>query len=148
VDFESKAFWGVGNGWAITGITRVIKALPESMSETRIRFEGYVREAIDGCLKHMRDDGLFHYVLDDPNTFIDTNPAQAIAYAIFRGVKAGWLDNSYLEPANKMRYAVHKKVDELGVVRDVSGAPTFDHQGIAPEAQAFFLLMEAAAEDV
>ena len=63
-------------------------------------------------------------------------------------MKAGWLDNSYLESANKMRCAVHKKVDALGVVQDVSGAPTFNYQGIAPEAQEFFLLMEAAAEDL
>lgn len=148
MDFERKIFWGVGNGWAAAGITRVIKKLPDSMNTERNSLIELVRNLIDGCLSYLRDDGLFHDTLDNPNSFIDTNSAQGVAYAVYRGVSAGWLDASYLKAADRMRAAAHGKVDAYGIVRDVCAAPTFDYQGIAPEAQAFFLLMEAAHMDL
>ena len=67
-----------------------------------------------------------------------------LAYSIFRGVKSAWLASSYLPTAEKMREAAYSKVDEYGFVNDVCGAPFFDSPGRATEGQAFFLLMEAA----
>jgi unsaturated rhamnogalacturonyl hydrolase len=145
--FERKAFWGVGNGWAASGMTRVIRALPASMAADRKRLIGYVREVVDGCLAHRRPDGLFHDVLDDPKTFVETNLAQMLSYAIFRGVKGEWLPKSYLAEAAVMRRAATAKVDALGYVQDVCGSPTFEKPGTATEGQAFFILMEAAARD-
>jgi unsaturated rhamnogalacturonyl hydrolase len=146
--FERKAFWGVGNGWAAAGMTRVISALPEGMTEERKRLVGCVRDVLDGCLKHRRPDGFFHDVVDDPKSFVETNLSQMLSYTIFRGVKGEWLSKSYLKDAAIMRRAVSNKVDALGYVRDVCGSPTFEKPGIATEGQAFFILMEAAARDV
>ncbi|OGO04705.1 MAG: glycosyl hydrolase [Chloroflexi bacterium RBG_13_56_8] len=142
------AFWGVGNGWAAAGLARVIAALPLSMSAERERLIGYAREVIDGCLVHLRSDGLFHDVVDDCASFVETNLAQMLSYTIFRGVTAGWLAASYLDKARRMREAAHSKVDAHGLVQGVCAAPAFDSPGFAPEGQAFFLLMEAAARDV
>jgi unsaturated rhamnogalacturonyl hydrolase len=146
--FERQAFWGVGNGWAAAGMARVIKALPEGMTGERKRLVGYVREVLDGCLKHRRPDGFFHDVVDDPKSFIETNLAQMLSYTIFRGVKGEWLPKSYLKDAEIMRRAASSKVDALGYVRDVCGSPTFEKPGVATEGQAFFILMEAAARDL
>ena len=145
--FERKAFWGVGNGWAAAGMTRVIKALPAGMTGEKKRLVGYVREVVDGCLKHRRPDGFFHDVVNDPKSFVETNLAQMLSYSIFRGVKGGWLPRSYVGEAEIMRRAATDKVDELGYVRDVCGSPTFEKPGVATEGQAFFILMEAAARD-
>ncbi len=146
--YARRAFWGVGNGWAAAGMTRVIHALPREMDETRARLAGYVREVLDGCLAHQCQDGLFHNVVDDPSTFVETNLAQMLAYTIYRGVLSGWLARDYLPAAGRMRAAAHAKVDESGMVRDVCGSPDFDHPGTAAEGQAFFLLMEAAHHDL
>ena len=146
--FERKAHWGVGNGWAAAGMARVVKALPEGMKAERKRLTGYVREVLDGCLKHRRADGLFHDVVDDPKTFAETNLAQMLSYTIFRGVGSGWLPKTYLKDAEIMRGAARNKVDGLGYVQDVCGSPTFEKPGTAAEGQAFFILMEAAARDL
>jgi rhamnogalacturonyl hydrolase YesR len=145
--FERKLFWGVGNGWAAAGMTRVVRALPDSMAKDRKIIEGYIKEVVDGCLKYQREDGLFHNIVDDPSSFVETNTSQMLAYTIYRGIKGGWLDKSYLIHAEKMRRAVHKKVDKFGLVQGVCGAPNFDRSGTATEGQAFFLLMEAAYND-
>ena len=138
------AHWGVGNGWAAAGITRVVRTLTESHTQEKRILAQHVREIIDGCLVHQRADGLFHDVVDQPETFIETNLSQMLAYSIYRGIVGGWLPLTYKAHADKMREAAHQKVDDSGYVQGVCGAPTFDRAGTAPEGQAFFLLMEAA----
>jgi rhamnogalacturonyl hydrolase YesR len=146
-DFYRKDFWGVGNGWAAAGMTRVIRALPKEMTAEKERLVGYMKDVIDGCLIHQRKDGLFHDVVDKPDTFVETNLAQMLAYSIYRSIQGGWLDHSYRKHADRMRKAAHRKVDKFGLVQDVCGAPNFDSPGTAVEGQAFFLLMEAAATE-
>jgi unsaturated rhamnogalacturonyl hydrolase len=140
--------WGVGNGWAAAGIARVIRSLPADMADEKARLAQYCRAGIDGCLTHQRADGLFHNVVDDPTTFVETNLAQMLAYTIYRGAAAGWLPRTYLEAADRMRAAAHQKVDESGLVQGVCGSPEFEYSGTATEGQAFFLLMEAARHDL
>ena len=143
--FARKDFWGVGNGWALAGISRVIRTLPETMTLEKNILIGYVTEGIDGCISYLREDGLFHDIIDNPLSFVETNTSQMVAYTIFRGLQYGWLDKSYLKYAEKMRKAALDKVDEFGFVQGVSASPYFDRPGTASEGQAFFLLMEAAA---
>jgi len=146
--FERKAFWGVGNGWALAGMTRVAHALPESRMKDKEQLHGYIRECIDGCLTYLREDGLFHNIVDEPESFVETNLSQMAAYTIFRGLERGWLPASYLEAAVKMRKAAQGKMDSFGMVRGVCGSPEFDHPGAATEGQAFYILMEAARNDL
>ena len=146
--FINQRYWGVGNGWAAYGMTRVIRALPEAKQKEREELTGYVRDVLEGCLVHMQPDGLFHNVVDDSNTFVETNLSQILAYTIFRGMKGNWLKRDMLDFANKMRQAAYSKVDEHGFVQGVCGAPFFNAPGRATEGQAFFLLMEAAYRDL
>lgn len=146
--FERKLFWGSGNGWAAAGMARVIKALPDSMTTEKMMIAGFIKEVIDGCLKYQRNDHFFHDILDDPSTFTEVNTAQMLSYAMYRGLQGGWLDDSYLKQADQIREAVYQKVDHFGIIRDVCGAPNFNRQGTSTEAQAFFLLMEAAYGDL
>jgi unsaturated rhamnogalacturonyl hydrolase len=147
-DFVRKQFWGVGNGWAAAGMARVIRTLRQRLPQEKKKLVGYLKELIDGCLTYLRPDGLFHDVIDDNSTFVETNAAQMISYSIYRGVEDGYLDNSYLNYACRMREAATRKVDQYGLVQGVCGSPNFDRPGTAPEGQAFFLLMEAAAAAV
>ena len=146
--FKREDFWGVGNGWTAAGLTRVIKLLPENRQDDKKRLIGYVKEVVDGCLKYLREDGLFHNVINKPETFPEVNLSQMISYTIFRGVAAGYLESAYIEKAEKMRKAANEQVDYLGYVQNVCGVPNFDRSYVAPEGQAFYLLMETAAKDL
>jgi len=97
-------------------------------------------------LKWMRPDGYFHDVIDDDTTFVETNLSQMAAYTIYAGMADGWLPENHKETAEKLYEAVRKKIDKYGLVQDVCGAPTFDKPGVAPEGQAFFMLLESAAK--
>jgi unsaturated rhamnogalacturonyl hydrolase len=146
--FISRRFWGGGNGWAAAGLARVIAALPPEMKPDADRLASLHRNLIDGCLAHLRPDGFFHDFVNEPDTFVETNLSQMLAYSIFRAVGGGWLADTYLESARRMRAAACSKVDGHGFVIGVSGAPSFDAPGRSTEGQAFFLLMEAASRDL
>jgi rhamnogalacturonyl hydrolase YesR len=141
-------YWGVGNGWSAAGMTRIIKMLPDSMMTEKKKLIGYTRDVIDGCLKYLRPDGMFHDVVNKPDTFPEVNLSQMLCYSIFRGVASGYLDAIYLKPTEIMRKAANDRVDKLGYVHEVCGLPNFDRSYFAPEGQAFYLLMETAASDL
>src|SRR5512135_1143465 len=83
--FARKASWGVGNGWALAGMTRVIRALPPDRANEREQLITWVRQGVEGCLAFLRPDGLFHDVVNDPSTFVETNLSQMLAYVLYRG---------------------------------------------------------------
>jgi rhamnogalacturonyl hydrolase YesR len=147
-EFVRKDCWGVGNGWSAAGLTRVITVLPDSMKSEKEKLISYVKNIIDGCLAHIREDGLFYNIVDDPKTFVETNLAQMLAYSIYKGIHGGWIDPGYKGKGDKMRQAVHSKVDDLGLVQGVCGSPEFDHPGTATEGQAFFILMEVSYNEL
>ena len=142
--FIRRDAWGVGNGWALAGMARVAALLPADRAAEKDRLVCRVRGLLEAARPLQWPDGLFHDVLDDPASFVEVNFGQMLAYTIYRGVGAGWLDKDWLEPAEKARSAALEAVDRFGVVRGVCGAPRFDRPGAAPEGQAFFILMEAA----
>jgi rhamnogalacturonyl hydrolase YesR len=129
--FENTAFWGVGNGWALAGMTRVVLLLPDSKAEERAMLLAYIQEALDGVLAYMRPDGVFHNVLDDKSSFVETNTAQQVAYTIFRLLNRRLISPEYLPRGLKAREAALSKVDATGLVRGVCGSPTFDARGTA-----------------
>lgn len=145
--FLRKDAWAVGNGWAMAGMARVIALLPEN-HPGRARLIRRVQQLTSAALPCQMADGAFHDVLDDPNTFREVNFAQMLAYTIYRGVKEGWLDASLLSHAEKARAAALAEVDQYSLVRNVCGAPYFDKPGVAPEGQAFHILMEAARKQL
>lgn len=141
--FLRKDAWAVGNGSAMAGMARVIALLPAN-HPGRARLISRVQQLIAAALPHQLPDGAFHDVLDDPSTFREVNFAQMLACTIYRGVAGGWLDAALLPHAEKARSAALREVDAYGLVRNVCGAPHFDKPGVAPEGQAFHIMMESA----
>lgn len=143
-DFARKLFWGGGNGWTAAGIAKILDVLPDDQTDFRNRLSHYAKEVIDGCIAFMRSDGLFHDIIDDSNSFVETNLGQMLSFSIYKGIKAGWLDENYRAKADLMRKAAHAQLDAYGIIQGACGAPYFDKPGTSVEAQAFFILMEYA----
>ncbi|HLO58968.1 MAG TPA: glycoside hydrolase family 88 protein [Bacteroidales bacterium] len=143
-EYSRKLLWGGGNGWTAAGIAKIINVLPSNRDDLKTTLTGIGKDIIDGCIAFMRPDGLFHDIIDDSNSFVETNLGQMIAFSIYTGVKSGWLDASYREKADRMRNAARSKVDSQGVITGACGSPSFDKVGTSTEAQSFFIMMESA----
>jgi rhamnogalacturonyl hydrolase YesR len=144
--FADPAFWGGGNGWTAAGLACVIRSLPADRQNDRNHLVAFTRDVIDGCLVHQRHDGLFHNVVDQPDTFVETNLAQMLSFAIYQGITDQWLPSTYGPHANRMCAAARAKMDAYGFIQGACGAPDFDRPGTSTEAQAFCILMESAGQ--
>lgn len=143
--FIRKEHWGGGNGWALASIVRLVQLLPGAQYAAEITdLQHKAEKVLTGLMSYVRGDGLFHDVIDDPSTFVETNTSQMVAFSIYRGMQQGWLGSSWNESADLMRRAAENKLDDFGFVRGVCGAPRFDAPDISPEGQAFHILMETA----
>ena len=132
------AHWGVGNGWALAAYARLISLIPEE----RPRLTESARRLIDALLPLLTEDGRFYNVVDDPRTFPEGNLSQILCYVLCRGMNEGWLSKRYGPTADRLRQAALQRLDDRQIAQGVCGAPTFDKPGVAPEAQAFLLMME------
>ncbi len=144
-EWVRKAFWGGGNGWTAAGLAEVIAVLPASMENEKQEMVAFLNEILEGCIAHRRADGLFHDFIDEPETFVESNLGQMLAFAIYSSVQGGWLGNAWLKEAHVMREAAIGKIDEYGVIHGACSSPAFDRPGTSTEAQAFTIMMEAAA---
>ena len=95
--FAQEGFLGSRQRVGPPGMTRVVRTLPDSMAKEKEMLIGWVREGVDACLACMRSDGLFHDVVDDPSTFVETNLSQMLSYVLYRGMAGGWIDSRLRE---------------------------------------------------
>lgn len=146
--YTRTAYWGVGNGWALAGIARLIDLLPDEMAAEKRDWVNKEKKLLLSVLKFRCEEG-FHDILDAEESFIEINLAQMVSYTIYRGIRSGWLPRGeWLKTAEELRMLSEKNLDRYGIIRNACGAPDFNKPGTAPEAQAFYILMETAAENV
>jgi rhamnogalacturonyl hydrolase YesR len=146
-EFRRAMHWGVGNGWTIAGLARMYDLLSDEYSTEKKEIAVKAKTLTDSLLSYISPECLLHDYIDDPSTFIETNCPQMLAYSIYRGMMSGWLDSSYLPQAEKIYKAAAAKVDGYGIVQGVCGIPSFDRSFVAPEGQAFCILLDAAAKN-
>ena len=142
--FEKAAFWGGAQGWVACALARTLRYLPDSMRDEKEDLQDRLQELVDTCCGFQREDGLFHDVMDDRSTFVETTAALMLSFAVYSAVGDGFLDRRYLRFADSMRHAAFGKVDDEGFVQGACGAPYFNTVGTSAEAQAFLMLSEAA----
>lgn len=140
---------GIANGYAIIAVCRMIPLLPDAMAQEKEALAAKARLLIEGMRACMQPDGTFYDALDAPgSSFVAMNAAQMLAYALYRGMQQGWLPQDRYEAlAERLRLDMQQRVDDMGFVNDVCGAPTFRVPGNAPNGQSFYLLMQCAWRD-
>lgn len=145
----AKALWGRGNSWYTAGLVDYIDMvdLPEGVKMFLIStLEMQIRK-----LSEVQDEsGLWHTLLDDPDSYLETSCSAAFAYGILKAVRKGYVDKKYLETGMKALHAVMNQIDTNGTVQGVSyGTPVFntlqEYKDIAvcpmPYGQSMALMM-------
>ncbi|MBN8624933.1 MAG: glycoside hydrolase family 88 protein [Planctomycetes bacterium] len=92
-----EAAWGRGNGFPALGLAWTLDALPESFagrSEVATALEKHLR----ALLPHQDHTGMWHQVIDKPESYAEFTATAMIAYAMARGVREGRLDAKTFDP--------------------------------------------------
>ena len=78
------------------------------------------KKQVDALISVQDPDGLWHTILTDPETYLETSGSGAITAGILAGIRCGYLDNRYTPAVKKAVEALLDYIDEDGLVRNVS----------------------------
>lgn len=103
--YPKKLYWGRGNGWVIGALPMLMDNLPDDQAKDVCH--EILKEVSQAILPYQRPDGYFETLLNKPGTTDKESSATAlIASGWLHGVRCGYLDESYLQPALKALEAV------------------------------------------
>ncbi len=111
-----KFHWTRAMGWYGMAMADVMEALPEEYMEKR---KEALKIFVDGMLKYQDESGLWANVADwevtDTNR-LEVSGTSMMVYTILKGVRNGWLDESYRDAAVKAFTAITElKLDGDGL---------------------------------
>lgn len=122
-DKHTEVLWARGNGWTAMSYVEVLKLLDRS-SPTWSKLRGDFKRQVAGLLATQDpQSGLWHTVLDRPESYLETSASAMFVYALAEACRLGLLDLSpELWRATEHGWVgLVGKVDREGRVYDVSG---------------------------
>ena len=116
---DAPFYWGRGNGWAAAAMAEVLPLLPENNKYYTPLMKAY-RKMMGTLLSFQGKDGMWHQLLDDPESFAETSCTGMFLYAMATGLQNGWLPwEQYAGPVQKSWDTLAGYVNEKGAVREV-----------------------------
>lgn len=114
-------FWCRGNSWFTYAAPVYLHGMEGCIGRADREFilTGW-RNQVDGLLRVQDACGLWHTVLDDPDTYIETSGSAAITAGILYGIRMGYLGEEYKEAGAYAVEALLGYIEEDGTVGSVS----------------------------
>ena len=85
------------------------------------RFLVEILKAQVSALAALQDEtGLWHTLLDDPDSYLEASATAGFAYGILKGVRMGLLEREYSEVAEKAVRAIIANISDDGELQQVS----------------------------
>lgn len=115
---KAPFYWARGDGWVAAALAEVLQSLPRSHPQYARLMAGY-KKMMAGLMAVQGKDGLWHQLLDDPQSFEETSGTGMFTYAMIVGVRHGWLGPKYAECARRGWLALCSKIDAQGNLHDI-----------------------------
>ena len=126
-DSKTNVPWGRGNGWVVFSMTELLEVLPEDHPKRNDLIE-FLNTLCEGFLALQDDEGMWHQVLNDHESYPETSCTSMFIYAFSRGIRFGWLKNpeKYVKAIYKAWKGISKtSVDSNGNVYGVCRGSEF-----------------------
>ncbi len=115
----TDAAWGRGNAFPALGLILTLSDFPRD-HPLFIDIREQFRLHMAALAPHQDEDGLWHEVIDRPDTYPEYSATAMIAFALLRGINEGWLDPDMYQPmVNKAWRAILERTGSDGVLMDV-----------------------------
>ena len=112
-------FWGRGDGWVAAGMAELLSSLPPNHPRRSRIMDGYLR-MMKALLQYQDKDGMWHQLIDHPESYPETSCTGMFTFAMITGVKKGWLDRkTYAPAARKGWLALISYLQPNGDIRSV-----------------------------
>ncbi|HBZ16140.1 MAG TPA: glycoside hydrolase 105 family protein [Pantoea sp.] len=117
----ANARWARGNSWVTIVIPDFLEMMNWPQQHATRRFLQQVLEsqvkALSAC---QHSSGLWHTLLDDPNSYPEASASAGFAYGILKAVRKRYLSPEYLPLAEKALCGVIGNIDQDGELKQVS----------------------------
>ena len=110
-------YWGRGNGFAALGYAETLTRLPESHPARDMLIDMHTRH-LDALRGLQRPSGMLSQLLDFPGTYQELTATCMTGYAVARGLRMGWLDESYRDFVDSLWRAASERIGADGAVVD------------------------------
>jgi unsaturated rhamnogalacturonyl hydrolase len=124
-----QARWGRGNCWVTIAIPVFLEIAARAGAEGEFRaLRRFLQNALEQQVKSLvplqEANGMWHTLLDDPSSYLETSAAAGFTYGILKSVRDGLLSETFLPAAEKAVRAVIDHIGDDGIVGQVSyGTP-------------------------
>ena len=110
--------WGRANGWIVWATSEALLFMPEKHPQYKTILKIY-RKHMEAIAAVQDPSGMWHQVLDHPETFEESSCTAMFTLGMARGARMGWLKKEYGEKALKGWDALQTKIREDGTVVDI-----------------------------
>lgn len=83
--------WGRGNGWVLLALSEVLLLMPKTYEGYEFVLEIYQKFAVGVLACRDKEKGIWHQVLNNPESYIETSGSAMFIIALARGVKHNWI---------------------------------------------------------
>jgi unsaturated rhamnogalacturonyl hydrolase len=90
-DDHPHYYWGRANGWCFMAMAELLDVLPQD-HPSRPEVLRMFRELAQAIASEQSGMGLWHQMLDRPDSYLETSCSAMFTYCFARGVDKGWLD--------------------------------------------------------
>lgn len=116
---QSSVNWGRANGWIIWATTEALLNIPSDHKSYNQILSMY-KNHIDAILTFQNEDGMWHQILNDKNTFEETSSTAMFIIGLSRGIRNGWLEKDYKKFLDKAWSGLINNIDENGIVKNIT----------------------------
>lgn len=110
--------WGRGNGFPALGLAMCLDQLPATRPEHAEMLTAF-RNHLAALRRHQDSSGMWHQVIDRPESYRELTATCMITYAMLRGVQQGWLEEDYIPAIRKAWEALKLRIGDDGALVDV-----------------------------
>lgn len=111
--------WGRGNGFPALGLALCLTDLPKE-NEHRARFLQVYRNHMAAMKKHQDEMGMWHQVVDHPESYREFTVTCMTTFAMTRGLRNGWVKKEEYEPVVLRAWeAIKTRIGNEGHLVDV-----------------------------
>ena len=118
VNMNGVAHWGRCNGWIALATVQLLNNLPANHPK-RQELINYLLRQIVGYSRYQDQTGLWHQLLDKPDSYLEASVTAMFTYAIAKAVNEGWINKTYINIARQGWKGLAAKITPDGNMPDV-----------------------------
>jgi unsaturated rhamnogalacturonyl hydrolase len=110
--------WGRSNGWIAMATVELLNNLPANHPKRSEIIKLLLRQIV-GYARYQDQTGLWHQLLDKPDSYLETSVTAMYTYAVARAVNQGWINEKYIAIAQEGWKGLLTKITADGQLQDV-----------------------------